>query len=113
MGMPRAGNRSIVVMPVDVAAARIQRPMPIQKPVARRSACLSRAQQFAWPYAHVWRISRHRVHLAQKKVAQLPPLHTTLLAPDPEDPTSTTLELDELWSFVLKKAHDSWIWIAL
>jgi IS1 family transposase len=51
--------------------------------------------------------------LAQKKVAQLPPLPTTLLAPDPEDPTSTILELDEVWSFVLKKAHDSWIWIAL
>ena len=26
---------------------------------------------------------------------------------------STILELDELWSFVLKKANDSWIWIAL
>jgi IS1 family transposase len=51
--------------------------------------------------------------LAQKKVAQLPPLCTTLLAPTPEDATSTTLELDELWSFVLKKAHNSWIWIAL
>jgi insertion element IS1 protein InsB len=51
--------------------------------------------------------------LDQKKVAQLPPLRTTLLAPDPEDPTSTTLELDELWSFVLKKANGSWIWIAL
>lgn len=38
-------------------------------------------------------------------------MRTTLLAP--EDPTSTTLELDELWSFVLKKANDSWIWIAL
>jgi insertion element IS1 protein InsB len=51
--------------------------------------------------------------LDQKKVAQLPPLPTTLLVPDPEDPTSTTLELDELWSFVFKKANDSWIWIAL
>jgi len=51
--------------------------------------------------------------LDQKKVAQLPPLHTTLLVPDRQDPTSTTLELDELWSFVLKKANDSWIWIAL
>jgi IS1 family transposase len=49
----------------------------------------------------------------EKKVAQLPPLQTTLFAPDPEDPASTTLELDELWSFVLKKAHDSWMWIAL
>jgi insertion element IS1 protein InsB len=51
--------------------------------------------------------------LDQKKVTQLPPLPPTLLAPDPKDPTSTTLELDELWSFVLKKAHDSWIWMAL
>jgi len=51
--------------------------------------------------------------LDQKKVAQLPPLCTTLLAPNPDDPTSTTLELDELWSFVLKKTNDSWIWIAL
>jgi insertion element IS1 protein InsB len=51
--------------------------------------------------------------VGSKKVAQLPALCTTLLAPDPEDPTSTTLELDELWSFVLKKANDFWIWIAL
>jgi insertion element IS1 protein InsB len=35
------------------------------------------------------------------------------VAPDPEDAASTLLELDELWSFVLKKANDSWIWIAL
>lgn len=49
----------------------------------------------------------------QKKVVQLPPLCTTLVVPDSADPTSTTLELDELWSFVLKKAHDFWIWIAL
>jgi len=36
-----------------------------------------------------------------------------LVAPDPEDAASTTLEQDELWSFVLKKANQSWIWIAL
>ncbi len=33
--------------------------------------------------------------------------------PDPTDPESTTLELDELWSFVLKKANKVWIWVAL
>src|SRR5205823_14126198 len=49
----------------------------------------------------------------KEKGAQLPPLWTTLLAPDPEDPTFTTLEPYRLWSFVLKKAHDSWVWIAL
>ena len=58
-------------------------------------------------------VSRATVSTWIKKVAQLPSLQTTLLAPDPKDPTSTTLELDELWSFVLKKAHDCWIWIAL
>jgi len=51
--------------------------------------------------------------LDQKKVTQLPPLRTTLVISDPEDVASTILELDELWSFVLKKANDSWIWIAL
>jgi len=35
------------------------------------------------------------------------------MAPDPEDAAATTLELDELWSFVLKKANRFWIWIAL
>ena len=49
----------------------------------------------------------------QKKVAQLPPLDTTLLAPDPEDATSTTLEPYRLWSFVLKKVKQVWVWIAL
>ncbi len=48
-----------------------------------------------------------------KKVAQLPPLRTTLVAPDLEDAASPILELDEQWSFVLKKANDSWIGIAL
>src|ERR1700688_2997675 len=77
------------------------------------SARLPRTQQSAWPHPHVWCLSCHRVQLDQKKVAQLPPLQATLLTPDPNDPTSTTLELDELWSFVHKKANDSWIWIAL
>ncbi len=46
--------------------------------------------------------------MAQKKVAQLPDLCETLV--EVADPV---LELDELWSFVLKKARKRWIWIAL
>jgi hypothetical protein len=42
--------------------------------------------------------------LAQKKVAELPDLSQTLVAV--ADPV---LELDELWSFVLKKARKRWI----
>src|SRR5512135_1266560 len=37
MGMLPTANRSIVVMPVGVAAARTRLPMPIQRHVARRS----------------------------------------------------------------------------
>src|SRR5829696_8600152 len=48
-----------------------------------------------------------------KKAAHLPDLKTTLVVPDPIDPDATTLELDELWSFVLKKTKQAWIWIAL
>ncbi len=40
-------------------------------------------------------------------------MSTTLVVPDPEDAASTTLELDELWSFVLNKAKEVWVWIAL
>jgi len=93
-----------------------ENPTPNAYPEARREEILHarpRTQQSAWPHPHVWGLSSHRVQLDQKKVAQLPPFSTTLLAPDPEDATSTILELDEVWSFVLKKVHRVWIWIAL
>ena len=34
-------------------------------------------------------------------------------AHDHENPASTSLEWGELWSFVLKKTNQAWIWIAL
>jgi IS1 family transposase len=46
--------------------------------------------------------------VAQKKVAHLPELSETLV-----EVANPVLELDELWSFVLKKARKRWIWIAL
>ncbi len=49
----------------------------------------------------------------QKKLTQLPPLSETLIELDSRDEHSGVLELDELWSFVLKKARKRWIWIAL
>jgi insertion element IS1 protein InsB len=49
----------------------------------------------------------------EKKDHELPALSTTLLAPDPHNPETHVLELDELWSFVIKKANQTWIWIAL
>jgi insertion element IS1 protein InsB len=40
-------------------------------------------------------------------------LSTTLLPPDSSNPETLVLELDELWSFALKKANQVWVWIAL
>ena len=42
-------------------------------------------------------------------VAALPSLEDTLLAAELED----ILELDELWSFVLNKGQQRWLWVAL
>ncbi len=44
----------------------------------------------------------------QKKVTELPDLSATLV--EVQEPV---LEVDELWSFVLRKARKRWIWIAL
>ncbi len=40
-------------------------------------------------------------------------MRETLIPPDANDADATVLELDELWSFVLKKTDQAWIWIAL
>lgn len=48
-----------------------------------------------------------------KKAQQLTTLTQTLVPAVPSDPSSITLELDELWSFVAKKANQRWIWFAL
>jgi IS1 family transposase len=49
--------------------------------------------------------------VGSKKEAALPELSETLTDPDPEE--AVALELDELWSFVLKRANKRWVWIAL
>jgi insertion element IS1 protein InsB len=51
--------------------------------------------------------------VGSKKGTTLPELSETLIEPDPAEPAESILELDELWSFVLKRANKRWIWIAL
>lgn len=48
-----------------------------------------------------------------KKTAELPALIETLIPPDTGDIEATILELDELWSFVMKKTNQAWKLIAL
>ena len=114
MVMPPMANSSLAAVPADGKAVRIPLPMPIHRLAARRFCMpLKNAAVCAVSRARIAGFAYHRVPVDQKKGAQLPPLCATLLAPDPEDLTSTILELDELRSFVLEKAHNSWIWIAL
>ena len=47
--------------------------------------------------------------MAQGKRGQLPHLSQTLVVPQPDD----CIELDEIWSFVLRKDCRAWVWIAL
>jgi insertion element IS1 protein InsB len=51
--------------------------------------------------------------LGSKKEMTLPELSETLIEPDQAEPATSILELDELWSFVLKRANKRWVWIAL
>jgi insertion element IS1 protein InsB len=56
--------------------------------------------------------SRNTVTRWLKKAASLPSLARTL-PPAPPPSEGVVLELDELWSFVGKKANKRWVWIAL
>src|SRR5215207_5589884 len=69
--------------------------------------------QSARAFAYLRCLAQYRDELARKKSKALPELSETLAKPDPEDQEATTLELDELWSFVLKKAQKRWVWLAL
>lgn len=64
-------------------------------------------------FPNLRRLAQHRDKLDQKKAEALPELSETLAEPASDDPEGATLELDELWSFVLKKARKRWIWLAL
>ena len=58
--------------------------------------------EFSVSHAKPWR-------RGSKKAATLPTLADTVRPAEPND----TLELDEVWSFVLKKENKRWLWTAL
>ncbi len=60
--------------------------------------------------ARVFGVSRRTVaKWLEQWAQQLPPLATTLGEARRDD----VLELDEMWSFVLKKTNKRWVWVAL
>lgn len=42
-----------------------------------------------------------------KKARKLPPLSETLVDPDEKDESATTMEIDDIWSFVDNKGEQS------
>jgi len=60
--------------------------------------------------ARIFGVARQTVlRWLKERVQGLPDLKDTLLPPQADD----VLELDELWSFVCKKAAKRWLWLAL
>src|SRR3712207_6820472 len=108
--LPTASRSTSATIAVG-KAARTPAPTPMRPKGARRSLAFTRnALVFgAWRAPSGSRATPSRA--GSKKAASLPPLARTLPpAPPSED---LVLELDELWSFVGKKADKRWVWLAL
>ncbi len=54
-------------------------------------------------------LSAYIGNMDKKKVALSPTIEETLLPAEPDD----VLELDEVWSFVQKRANKRWLWTAI
>jgi hypothetical protein len=50
------------------------------------------------------------VNVTGVEATTLPDLSATLCEPDGNDPTAMTLELNVMWSFVLKRANKGGLW---
>ncbi len=107
------GNNAICALIVDAPAVTAHNPMATRPKNASAyfapitsgavcAACLAPSASRVTPSP-----------VGSKKDRTLPDLSETLIEPDPAEPEATTLELDELWSFVTKRANKRWIWIAL
>jgi len=106
-------NNASYVTTAGATVARIRSPIATLSKRVKRSYALTTS---AAVYAVLCELSvspETPSPVGSKKEKRLPPLEAILVAPDPERAETTTLELDELWSFVLKRARKRWIWIAL
>jgi len=113
MGSPAMVNNASFAMTAIVAAAKTLNPTVIPTSNEKRffapTPNAAASEDSLEPSALLAILSA----AGSKKDSTLPELNQTLLEPDPSDPEATSLELDELWSFVLKRANKRWIWIAL
>src|SRR5215210_5877683 len=106
-------NNASYVTTAGATAARIRSPMAILSKRVKRSSALTTSAAVYAALCELLASLETPSPVGSKKEKRLPPLEATLVAPDPERAETTALELDELWSFVLKRARKRWIWIAL
>jgi insertion element IS1 protein InsB len=106
-------NNAISALSAGVQAVITRNPMATPK--TRERVSFVRITSAA-VYADFLALSASRVTpspVGSKKETTLPDLRETLVEPDPAEPSQSVLELDELWSFVRKRANKRWVWIAL
>jgi insertion element IS1 protein InsB len=105
------GNSDICALTAGVPVVIIHNRMAIPQRSASASYVLT-TNAAAYADSPALSVSRATPSLVgSKKETTLPELSETLI--DPPLPAAIALELDELWSFVTKRANKRWIWIAL
>jgi insertion element IS1 protein InsB len=95
----------------DCGTSRVLQPKPIYSEAEKQTvlqACLERASLRG--VQRIFAIARQTVaRWLKAHVQKLPDVKETLLPATPDD----VLELDEVWSFVLKKIQKRWLWTAM
>jgi insertion element IS1 protein InsB len=95
----------------DCGTYRVLQPKPIYSEAEKQTvlqACLERASLRG--VQRIFAIARQTVaRWLKAHVQKLPDVKETLLPATPDD----VLELDEVWSFVLKKIQKRWLWTAM
>jgi len=95
----------------DCGAHRVREPAPGYSPRAKRQILATYKERASLRgLGRIFGVARQTVLRGLKALVQrLPALKDTLRPPQAD----AVLELDELWSFVGKKAAKRWLWIAL
>jgi hypothetical protein len=101
MDVRQTASKNTAVAPVDAKVVTIRNSLDIRPndgkrffgPIKSGVVCVDLSERSA--------LRGVRSLVGLKKDQQCPALADTLIAPDPHDPDATTLELDEMWSFVL------------
>ena len=109
-GINHCGNQQYLCK--DCRTCRVLSPKSVGYSAERREEFLAlyqSAAQYARGRTGNRCLSAYIGSMDKKKVALSPTIEETLLPAEPDD----VLELDEVWSFVQKRANKRWLWTAI